>query len=211
MKSTLYDYLLLNFQKFRYMLIGFQERTRTFTHLRNNTYVYGDIKDKSQLSPDHKPGYSIILPGLFLHRAYLEMLFDPVMIAPELIAYIDEIINCDDILINIMVTKFLQDCGLPQGGVLSVTHKHIQTPSKCLLSFSQLCHHFLKLLMYTERERSDFRGLTTRPNHYTTRTKCLNKFAKFFGYLPLVPQRKVLRRSLWQLFRTLFSKIIMVK
>ena len=117
----------LRLQKFRHLLIGYKDRTRRFDVLTDGTYRYSvDAKKKALVSPDNTPGYSIILPAVFIHRAYLKMMFDPAMISPELIAYIDEIMNCDDILINIMVTKFLQDCGLPQGGALKLSHNRIE-------------------------------------------------------------------------------------
>lgn len=48
------------------------------------------------------------------------MMFDEDIIAKELIAYIDQIMNCDDILVSVMVTKFLTDCGWSQSGGLSL-------------------------------------------------------------------------------------------
>lgn len=104
--------------------------------MKDGTYQYKWTTVKQEkLSPDHTPGYSIILPGVFLHRAYLEMLFDSLIIAKELIEYIDEIMNCDDILTSVMVTKFMNDCGWPQSGCLQLMHQSIitnlESKSKC--------------------------------------------------------------------------------
>ena len=128
-----YTYGCVCLQKFRHLLIGFTERTRGFALFRDGIYRYGlgSVLNKALLSPAHKPADSIILPPVFLHRAYLEMMFDPVMIPTDLVAYIDEIMNCDDILLNLMVTKFLKDCGWPQSGGLKL---------KCLSTIRSLEH-----------------------------------------------------------------------
>lgn len=54
------------------------------------------------------------------------MMFGGVMIERELIDYIDEIMNCDDILLSAMVTKFLNDSGCPQSGGLQLEVKSIK-------------------------------------------------------------------------------------
>ena len=109
------------------MLIGFNTRTRGFS-VHDGAYKY-------KIPSPSDPSYSIILPALFLHRAYLEMMFDRDMIAGELVAYIDQIMNCDDILMSVMVTKFLTDCGWPQSGGLELESSfliaNLEHLSKC--------------------------------------------------------------------------------
>ena len=71
-----------------------------------------------------EPGsYGIMLPGFFMHKAYLEMLFDPEMVPPEIIAYTDTAVNCEDILFSMMVTKFLRDANLAWSGGIAVEPK----------------------------------------------------------------------------------------
>lgn len=104
-------------------MLGFSDRTRGCTLLKDGTYRYSlGGAPKHLISPQNKVGYSIMIPPLFFHRAYLEMMFDPVMIPSKLVTYIDEIMNCDDILMSIVVTKFMQDCGWPQSGGLQLQH-----------------------------------------------------------------------------------------
>lgn len=118
---------ILFLQKHKHLLLGFRYRTRGYSLLKNGTYIYGSVRDKKLLSPKHKSGYSIILPPIFLHRAYLEMMHDNTMVSKELVDYTDNITNCDDILMSVMVTKFLKDCGRPEGGGLQHYVKSFRT------------------------------------------------------------------------------------
>lgn len=52
------------------------------------------------------------------------MMFDNEMIPKELVDYIDKEMNCDDILMSAMITKFMNDCGWPRsGGTLELKYK----------------------------------------------------------------------------------------
>ena len=105
--------------------MGFVGRTRTFTLLKNGKYHYEIISDKSQRSGVPKPGtYSFILPGFFVHRAYLEMLFDPSRVPTEFIEYVDNVMNCDDLLLSMMVAKFQWDSNSTWGAGLAVAPIH---------------------------------------------------------------------------------------
>ena len=55
--------------------------------------------------------YSIISSSFFIHKAYLEMLFDPLMVPDGALEYIEHSQNCVSILMNIVVTKFIEDTG----------------------------------------------------------------------------------------------------
>ena len=99
-------------------------------HYKNKTFILGKQPNKiSKLSEVTTPttptmtkseGYSIILNSCFIHRAYLEMYFDPLMLPPAAVRYVDNQRDCEDILLNILVTKFLQDVKWSPGGVLAV-------------------------------------------------------------------------------------------
>ncbi len=54
------------------------------------------------------------------HKAYLEMYFDPNVLPQGLFEYINNVRNCDDIALSIMVTKFLEDVSLKQTAALPV-------------------------------------------------------------------------------------------
>ena len=74
------------------------------------------------MSPD--PGaYAIMLPGFFIHKAYLEMMFDPVIIPSDILEYTNTIINCDDILFSMMVTRFVRSTNLAWTGGMAVEPK----------------------------------------------------------------------------------------
>ncbi len=107
-----------------------------YLHVRNKTFVLGKASAQkvlrtsqytaSQNSTTTKSeGYNIMLNSCFLHRAYLEMYFDPLMVPPSLLDYVNEQKNCEDILMSIVVTKFLKDIGRPQCGALAVKSEWI--------------------------------------------------------------------------------------
>ena len=103
-------------------------------HVRNKTFVLGKSNlAENQVSSSHhsagnlsqkqqkkSEGYNIMLNSCFLHRAYLEMYFDPQIVPHSLLEYVDEQKNCEDILMSIVATNFLKDIGRPQCGVLAV-------------------------------------------------------------------------------------------
>ena len=57
---------------------------------------------------------------MFVHRAYLEMFFDPLMVPSSALALVQQVNNCEDILLSIVVTKFLHDLNKPQCGALAM-------------------------------------------------------------------------------------------
>lgn len=101
-------------------------------HVRNKTFVLGKVSPAEKKKPLHfssanasqaskkSEGYNIMLNSCFIHRAYLEMYFDPRIVPHSLLEYVDEQKNCEDILMSIVVTSFLKNIGRPQCGVLAV-------------------------------------------------------------------------------------------
>ena len=66
----------------------------------------------------------IITPQCFFHRAYLELFNSPQFTPPEVLDYIDREMNCDDIALNFVVSKFLEEVSWPQSSGLLVTPRH---------------------------------------------------------------------------------------
>ncbi len=101
-------------------------------HVRNKTFILGKISEgsstivrKTQFGPnknatERSEGYNIMLNSCFIHRTYLEMYWDPSIIPSSLLDYVNQQMNCEDILMSVVVTKFLKDIGRPQSGVLAV-------------------------------------------------------------------------------------------
>jgi len=57
------------------------------------------------------------------HRAYMEMYFDTNFVPAEVLNYINDETNCEDIWFNIMVSKFLSDVSWKQPGALVINPK----------------------------------------------------------------------------------------
>ena len=104
--------------------MGFEGRARTYSLLKNGKYHYGVADERLRSGVPTLGTYSFIIPGFFIHRAYLEMLFDPSRVPTEFIKYVDEVMNCDDLLMSMMVAKFQSDNNSPWGAGLVVAPVH---------------------------------------------------------------------------------------
>ena len=80
--------------------------------------------------PSNNVGYIIVLNSHFIHRGYLEMYYDPLIMPTDAINYADSQ-DCQDILMRLMVTKFLENTTWPQSGVLAVKHTIPVKHMKC--------------------------------------------------------------------------------
>ena len=103
-------------------------------HVKNKTYILGKVAESSDAivrtmqstasgnngTRKKSEGYNIMLNSCFLHKTYLKMYYDPVIIPMSLLDYVNLQMNCEDILMSIVVTKFLKDMGMSQSGVLAV-------------------------------------------------------------------------------------------
>ncbi len=91
----------------------------------NKTYILGKaVKKPTVLNSTREvsaDGYSIMLTSVcFVHSVYLEMFFDPLFVPAGILHEIDKRRNCEDIMLSILVTKFLYDISWPQCGVIAV-------------------------------------------------------------------------------------------
>ena len=59
-----------------------------------------------------------MLVPAFVHRVYLEMYFDPDVVPAGAVEYVEELGNCEDILLSVVVTKFLHDMNMAKSGAL---------------------------------------------------------------------------------------------
>ncbi len=94
-------------------------------HIGNKTYVLGKASEKSgsllaKNNVKKYDGYSVISSSFFIHKAYLEMYFDPLMVPNGALEYVERSKKCEGILLNIVVTKFLADTRRDQSGPLAV-------------------------------------------------------------------------------------------
>lgn len=104
-------------------------RTRNFSILKDGSYFYRTPREAKTIMKAVPGSYGIMLPGFFMHKAYLKMASDPSMVPLEYLHYIDTQLNCEDILLSMMVTRFVNDANLARsGGLAIVPQDHI----KCL-------------------------------------------------------------------------------
>ena len=101
-------------------------------HVKNKTFILGKAAEGSSAivrqsrfeqlndTKGKSEGYNIMLNSCFIHRTYLKMYYDPLIIPSSLLEYVNQQMNCEDILMSVTVTKFLKDIGKPQSGVLAV-------------------------------------------------------------------------------------------
>ena len=90
---------------------------------KNGKYHYGPGNEWGD-TPE-KLGYSMIItPQCIFHKAYLDLFNSPAFTPPEVLEYIDKEMNCDDIAINFVVSKFLLKVSWPQSSALAVVPRH---------------------------------------------------------------------------------------
>ncbi len=90
-------------------------------YIGQNPYLLQESKLGKPVLRLAKPdGYSIMKTPCFVHKAYLEMYFDPLMVPAGAVEYVEKQKICEDILLSIVVTKFVQDINLTHYGVLAV-------------------------------------------------------------------------------------------
>ena len=58
-----------------------------------------------------------------LHKAYLEMFFDPEIMPRDMLDYVNKGKNCEDLAMNVLATKFLEDVSWHQPAALSYKPK----------------------------------------------------------------------------------------
>src|SRR6218665_84814 len=98
-------------------------------------------------------GYSLILTGAtFLHREYLRMFQDKCV--SKIREDIDRNKNCEDIFMNFLVKDHCR-CS----GVFYPKHGHISEPKNLIVK----------------------NALSSRPNHYKYRSKCLQNYSSLFA------------------------------
>ena len=109
-----------NPQEFRHKIVGFECRMHSIKH---GKYHYCEGGEWGKILEDF--GYSMMItPHCILHRAYLELFNSPIFTPRAVLNYIDKEMNCDDIAINFVVSKFLELVAWPQASGLLVIPKH---------------------------------------------------------------------------------------
>ncbi len=106
-------------------MVGFEERSVLVGSDKKYLYGFHERKKGGRNTFGSWTGtYSIMLmTACFVHKAYLELYFDPQMIPQSVLDYVNSERNCEDILLSVLVSKFLKDIGRPQCGVVAVEEK----------------------------------------------------------------------------------------
>lgn len=141
----------------------------------NKTYILGRAAHPTSSPPTAAmDGYSIMQVPCFVHRVYLEMYFDPVVVPADAVEYVEELGKCEDILLSVVVTKFLHNMNLTKSGVLLVKNS--------------LAMKNLPGMLDIHKDSANSTG--SRPREEDTQdisvqSKCLNRFSQIYGHLPL--------------------------
>ncbi len=107
--------MYLYFQQYRHRILGFEVRTHTI--LPDGSYQYGTS------TPETKNlGYSLVLT-IILHKAYLEMYQMEEFLDKNMLNYINENFNCEDLAMCIMVADFLANVSYPQTSCIGMKPK----------------------------------------------------------------------------------------
>ena len=106
-------------------MVGFEERSVLMGKDKSYLYGFHERKKGSRTTfGSWTKTYSIMLmSACFVHKAYLELYFDTTIIPQSVLDFVNKERNCEDILLSVLVTKFLKDVGRPQCGVVAVEEK----------------------------------------------------------------------------------------
>ncbi|XP_070969944.1 exostosin-1c-like isoform X1 [Oncorhynchus clarkii lewisi] len=122
--------------------------------------------------------YSIVLTGAAFYHRYYHYLFSHYL-PPSLRALVDRTSNCEDILMNFLVS--------------SVTHlppiKVAQRKQYKELPSPQVRRHPSMVNLTNELPSPQGTKMSApwaNPEHFIQRQECVNSFARWFGYMPLV-------------------------
>ncbi|KAJ0011643.1 hypothetical protein NQD34_012618 [Periophthalmus magnuspinnatus] len=144
-------------------IVGFVPRKHVLTD--KGIYSYGSFELQN---PEISGGdrYSMVLIGAaFFHRRYLQLFQEQ---DKAVLALIDETQNCDDIVMNFVVSLYLK----------KIRETSYNRPSGV----------FVKPVDMRNLEKdasSGYQGMWHRPEHLLQRSYCLNRLAHIYGVMPL--------------------------
>lgn len=149
------------------MFVTWQENPSTLvgpmTSARTHQVQDGRLQYLHRYAHVVRYGASIILTNIaFFHRRYM---VEYSRAPKDLLQFVDSKMNCEDILMNYVVEK-----------------RHILAGSSAQ---SRLAMRYLRVMVYAETftyPNSTF--ISTRPNHFETRSVCMNLFTKHYGFMP---------------------------
>ncbi|XP_072297540.1 exostosin-like 2 [Eucyclogobius newberryi] len=150
-------------KQFPDQIVGFVPRKHVLTD--KGIYSYGSFELQN---PEISGGdqYSMVLIGAgFFHRRFLQLFQEQ---DKAVLALVDETQNCDDIVINFVVSLYLKK--------LSET------------SYNRPSGVFVKPVDMRNLEKdasSGYQGMWHRPEHLLQRSYCLNRLAQIYGVMPL--------------------------
>ncbi|CAG0921307.1 unnamed protein product [Notodromas monacha] len=170
------------------ILFGFrvwQEAKERMVGFVPRQHSWGAGKDKwvyrfKDLNKDfYSAAFSLALTGgVFVHKYYLYLY--AYNMSPEILNKNDDIINCEDIAMNYLVSHLTR---LPP--IWSDFSTRIYARFAELPNFAS---HNLQIDSNTTFACSGCKedGLSQMSNHYQERELCVNYFAKIYGYMPLM-------------------------
>uniref|UniRef100_A0A3B4AMS7 Exostosin-like 2 n=1 Tax=Periophthalmus magnuspinnatus TaxID=409849 RepID=A0A3B4AMS7_9GOBI len=132
----------------------------------NEFTVMEVLSYRTQKSQEETGKYSMVLIGAaFFHRRYLQLFQEQ---DKAVLALIDETQNCDDIVMNFVVSLYLK----------KIRETSYNRPSGV----------FVKPVDMRNLEKdasSGYQGMWHRPEHLLQRSYCLNRLAHIYGVMPL--------------------------
>ncbi|KAI5460785.1 glycosyl transferase family 64 domain-containing protein [Mariannaea sp. PMI_226] len=111
--------------------------------------------------------YSMVLTGLtFVHISFLDYYHSDVPLMAKIREYVDAEFNCEDIAMNFVTSMLTCKGPLQVSGMKRPTN---EMPKK---------------------------GISTKPGHLQSRSKCVNDFVEMFGHMPLLETTEYIARGL---------------
>ncbi|KAK7945670.1 hypothetical protein WMY93_001398 [Mugilogobius chulae] len=150
-------------KQFPDQIVGFVPRKHVLTDKRIYSYGSFELQNTEMSGGDW---YSMVLTGAaFFHCRYLQLFQEQ---DKAVLALVDETQNCDDIVMNFVVSLYLKK-----------GHES---------SHSRPSGVFVKPVDMRNLEKdasSGYQGMWRRPEHLLQRSYCLNKLVQIYGVMPL--------------------------
>uniref|UniRef100_A0A8C6T3A8 Exostosin glycosyltransferase 1b n=1 Tax=Neogobius melanostomus TaxID=47308 RepID=A0A8C6T3A8_9GOBI len=164
LSTTEVDFAFTVWQSFPERIVGYPARS----------HFWDGNKERWGYTSKWTNDYSMVLTGAAIYHRYYHFLYTH-FLPVSLKAMVDQLANCEDILMNFLVSAVTK---LPP---IKVTQGIFQC-------FANAYSKLLPLLLNTNVStvNSSRASRWADPDHFAQRQTCMNKFASWFGAMPLV-------------------------
>ncbi|GAB1299356.1 Exostosin-1 [Apodemus speciosus] len=162
LSTTEVDFAFTVWQSFPERIVGYPARS----------HFWDNSKERWGYTSKWTNDYSMVLTGAAIYHKYYHYLYSHYLPA-SLKNMVDQLANCEDILMNFLVSAVTK---LPP---IKVTQK--KQYKEAMMGQCEIPH--LQIIRHDSTSRA---SRWADPDHFAQRQSCMNTFASWFGYMPLI-------------------------